>query len=102
MNNKTTVGTMYQPTFYTNVGFANLNGLKRQLAELGDFMTDENIDIMLINETHLRPCDKARLPNYKLVRKDRLLNRGGGTAIYSKTEVAQEHWPTFYQYRPTL
>ena len=47
-------------------------------------MTDENIDIMLINETHLRPCDKDRIPNYKLVRKDRLLNRGGGTAIYSK------------------
>ena len=75
---------MYTPTFYTNVGFANLNGVKRQLAELGDFMADENIDIMFINETHLRPCDKARLPNYNLVRKDRLHNRGGGTAIYSK------------------
>ena len=40
---------------------------------------------MLINETHLRPCDKAKIANYTLVRKDRLHNKGGGVAIYCKS-----------------
>ena len=86
-NHGTNTAITYQPTFYTNFGFANLNGLNRQHEELKHFIQEQNLDIILLNETHLRPCDKVKIRNYNLFRKDRLANRGGGVAIYSKRSI---------------
>ena len=77
----------YQPNFYTNFAYINLNGLKRQHEELKHFIHEQQLDIILLNETHLRPCDKVKIPNYTLYRKDRLTNRGGGVAIYIKRSI---------------
>lgn len=88
MSNTPNRGTKTQKSrFYTNVGFANLNGLNKQKEELKEFLEDQNIDIMLVNETHLRPNQKAKIANYNLFRKDRLINKGGGVAIYTKRSI---------------
>ena len=71
----------------------NLNGLKKQHEELKHFIHEQNLDIILLNETHLRPCDKAKIPNYTLYRKDRLHNRGGGVAIYTKQSIKSTEFP---------
>lgn len=88
MNNLQTKGIRnYKPRFYTNVGFANINGLKSKLEELKDFINEQNLDVMLVNETHLRPCQNAKIQNYNFFRKDRLINKGGGVAIYTKRSI---------------
>ena len=72
---------------YINFSFVNINGLHRQLTELTDFVMTNNIEVMMVNETHLRPCHKAKIPNFKVYREDRLHHRGGGNVIYVKKHI---------------
>lgn len=55
--------------------------------ELENFLTDEGIDIMLIQETFLRPCTTFKTPNYVTYRNDRPGRMGGGTAILIKRNI---------------
>lgn len=67
--------------------FWNANGLKQKRFELLDFAQHHDLDVLLINETHLRAGDEPRLPNYRLYRNDRVHGRGGGTAIYVRSDL---------------
>lgn len=69
------------------MAFWNANGLKNKKLELLEFARHHDLDVILVNETHLRAADTCRLPNYTLYRTDRPDGRGGGTAIYAKTSM---------------
>jgi retron-type reverse transcriptase/endonuclease/exonuclease/phosphatase family metal-dependent hydrolase len=69
------------------ITFWNANGIARQINEVKDFITRLNIDIFLVNETHLRAGDNLRIPNYRTYRNDRKDKRGGGTAVLIKKDI---------------
>ncbi|KYB24691.1 hypothetical protein TcasGA2_TC016413 [Tribolium castaneum] len=71
----------------------NANGLHNKLNELHQFTLLNNIDIMLINETHAKPSDTLKIPNYIQYRTDRQTHRGCGTAIYLKQNL-KHHQPS--------
>lgn len=49
--------------------------------ELETFLYEHEIDIILLQETILKPTDKFRILNYNTYRNDRETGPGGGTAI---------------------
>lgn len=72
----------------------NANGLKSKLHELKHFVNDHNIDIMLINETHLKSSDSPNISQYILYNNNRPISKGGGTAIYIKHSIPHCELPT--------
>ncbi len=73
------------------IAFWNANGLLKDLQEVRIFTNTHNLDILLINETHLNPSNTPKIANYTLYRNDRLHSRGGGTAIFVKSKIAHKH-----------
>jgi Reverse transcriptase (RNA-dependent DNA polymerase)/Endonuclease-reverse transcriptase len=65
----------------------NANGLREKRNEFHQFLIDENIDIALVSETHLKGSFKINFANYKTYRNDRLIGAGGGTAIFIKSSI---------------
>lgn len=55
--------------------------------EIIEFLHDYNLDVFLINETWLKPSRNLRIPNYNIFRDDRTSNKGGGTAIFVKSNI---------------
>ena len=49
----------------------NANGIEGQMRELEMVLYERQIDILLINETHLKEKDKLNFPNYYTYRNDR-------------------------------
>lgn len=45
----------------------NANGIKKQKLEIISLLNELNIDIMCVNETHLRSEDRFNIPNYTQV-----------------------------------
>ncbi|KFM83306.1 putative RNA-directed DNA polymerase from transposon X-element, partial [Stegodyphus mimosarum] len=72
---------------YAKIVYFNCNGVYKQHPQIIEFLQTNNIDIMLLNETHLKPNKKFKIPNYTVYRNDRLHNRGGGTAIIIKNSM---------------
>lgn len=54
---------------------------------LDQFLKNNKPDIVLISETKLHPKLKVSFKNYKVIRADRLTNRGGGCAIIIKENL---------------
>ncbi|GFQ98619.1 hypothetical protein TNCT_410191 [Trichonephila clavata] len=69
----------------------NSQALKSRVQELEEFINDWNPDIILVQETQLRPCDLVTIPNFTLYRTDRITHRGGGTAIFIKRSISHTH-----------
>ena len=65
----------------------NANGIDGQIDELEMVLHERNIDILLLNETHLKTKDKFRLKNYHIYRNDRKDGPLGGTAICVKKQI---------------
>ena len=72
--------------------FWNANGVKKQKTELQHFAEQHKIDIILINETHLKPSDRFTLANYRTYRNDG--TGWGGTAILVKYNISHYETPT--------
>lgn len=74
----------------------NTHGLRSNLPEIKQFVRNQEIDLLLIQETHLRPHIRGlSIPNYSLIRDDRANDlRGGGTAIYYKKVLHCSPIPT--------
>lgn len=66
---------------YLKIVSWNANGIRKKKPETTHFLADHQPDVLLIQETHLKPSDRFTLPNYQIIRQDRLHNRGGGTLI---------------------
>ena len=65
----------------------NANGVLHKKHELADFVATHDPQILLLTETHLLPIQTFKLPNFTTYRTDRLLRRGGGTAILVKNTL---------------
>lgn len=76
------------------ISYWNCQGIFEKKAELQLFLTEYNIDVMLLNETFLKPGRKINIPNYKTYRNDRLVQPGGGTAILIKKNIPHSELPT--------
>lgn len=68
----------------------NCNSLRSKTTELQHFLKNHQIDIALLNETHLTPAVKANVANYTQYRNDRRAGKGGGTAILIKNSISNE------------
>ncbi|KAG5863866.1 hypothetical protein JTB14_031619 [Gonioctena quinquepunctata] len=73
----------------------NADGLRENIIKLEDLISDLNLDVVFIQETHLKN-EPIGIPNYKLYRKDRLGNRGGGVAIAVKCCLKHEQTAVNY------
>jgi endonuclease/exonuclease/phosphatase (EEP) superfamily protein YafD len=60
--------------------------LLRDKHEIRHFLEEHDIDILLINETWLKPSHRFNIPNYTIHRNDRP-TKGGGTAILVKSNI---------------
>lgn len=69
-----------------NICFWNANGLRSKRAETADFLAMHRIHVLLVQETHLRPEIKLKLPGMRCYRQDR--DDGyGGTAVYVSDSI---------------
>lgn len=57
---------------------------------MDQFLREQNIDVALINETHLKPNKSLNIPNYTTHRTDRSTTKGGGTAVLVKKHIKHE------------
>lgn len=67
------------------LGFFNANGIQNQRDEIATFLRDHQVDILLVQETFLKPSHRnPSIANYRIVRNDRTRCHRGGTLIYYK------------------
>lgn len=71
----------------------NANSITDKRIELIQFLQDTKTDILLAQETFLKPQRDFKIPNYKIYRSDRLTGRAGGTAILIKKNIMHNHLP---------
>lgn len=81
------------PNAGLRVCYWNADGIDRQKAEFHAFLTDNHIDVALINETHLNDFQPLNLANYATYRNDRP-TAGGGTAVLVKRRLQHHVVPT--------
>lgn len=62
-------------------------------AQLSHTLNKEKIDIALLSETMLKDNHKLFLNGYKIYRRDREVNRGGGVAIAIKSTIKHQALP---------
>ncbi|KAF7282598.1 hypothetical protein GWI33_002318 [Rhynchophorus ferrugineus] len=72
----------------------NANSLRGKQAELEDVMTFYHVDIVLIQETFLKPSHRLSFEHFFVYRNDRTPGRGGGTAILVRKGVKHELLPS--------
>ena len=81
----------------------NINGINNKIAELQQFLNEENIDIAAIQETRLHPSNKTpEIKGYSCTRKDRPLPassntkiNGGGLITYVKEDICYSNTETY-------
>src|SRR6476469_4312252 len=66
----------------------NVNGIQNKTVELQQLLTQENIDILTIQEAKLNSTNKTpQFPHYSAIRKDRTSKSGGGLHTYVKDNI---------------
>lgn len=50
------------------IAFCNTNGLTKKTEEFKAYLSEEKIDMVVINETHLQPSTTTAVPNYNFYR----------------------------------
>lgn len=65
----------------------NANGVRNKTQELAQFLHNNDIDVLLLNETHLKPSLDLIVQNYKTYRSDRLGRPGGGVAALVRNRI---------------
>jgi exonuclease III len=70
----------------------NANGVCSRKLELEHFLSQHGVDICLLSETFLNPCQAFRLANYVCHRTDRP-TAGGGTAFLVRRGLGHHSVP---------
>lgn len=66
----------------------NATSLRNKRPQLIQFLKEEDVDIMCISETFLKPTDVYNIPFYDIIRTDRPSHtHGGGVAIVIKRSI---------------
>ena len=72
-----------------NIAVWNANGLAQHILELRTFAIDQNIDIMLVSETHLTDKSYITIPNYTIYNTNHPAKTArGGSAVIVKNNLA--------------
>ena len=80
-----------------NFVFWNCQGLKPTRKELQNYLPENQIDILALNETFLKPKFKFHLPDYDIFKNDRLVGTKGGVAILvKKAIVVNQEWKNHF------
>jgi len=77
-------------TDYITIGSWNANGLKTKIPDVINFLQRQEIDILLIQETHLTNKDKLKLKNFQIQRQDGP-NGHGGLVTLIKNHIPYLH-----------
>ena len=72
-----------------NIVFWNCQGLRPKRKELQNYLLENQIDILALNETFFKPKFKFHLPSYDIYKNDRLVGTKGGVAILVKKASLQ-------------
>ena len=76
-----------------NIVFWNCQGLRPKRNELHNYMLENQIDILALNETFLKPKFKFHLSGYDIYKNDRLVGTKGGVAILVKKGIiVNQEW----------
>ena len=69
-----------------NIVFWNCQGLRPKRKELQNYLLENQIDILALNETFLKPKIKFHLPGYDIYKNDRFMvgTKGGVTILVKK------------------
>ena len=67
-----------------NIVFWNCQGLRPKWKELQNYLLDNQIDILALNKTLLKPKFIFQLPGYDMYKNNRLIGTKGGVAILVK------------------
>ena len=70
-----------------NICFWNCQGLRPKRKEPQNYLQENQIDILALNETFLEPKFKFHLPGYDIYKDDRLVGTKGGVAILVKKAI---------------
>ena len=68
------------------LAFWNANRLRRDKYLISNFLDEENIDILMVNETHFTSETRLTLYGYNVYRNDKG-SHSGGTAIIIKSGI---------------
>ena len=76
-----------------NIVFWNCQDLRPKRKELKNYLLENQIDILALNETFLKPKLKFHLPGYDIYKSDRLVGTQGGVAILVKKGIiVNQEW----------
>ena len=76
-----------------NIVFWNCQGLRPKWKELQNYLLENQIDILALNETFLQPKFKFHLSGYDIYKNDRLAGTKGGVAILvEKGIIVNQEW----------
>ena len=67
-----------------NIVFWNCQGLRPKRKELQNYLQENQIDILALNETFLKPKFKFHLPGYDIYKNDRLVGTKGCSPIVGR------------------
>ena len=81
-----------------NIVFWNCQGLRPKRKGLQNYLLENQIDILALNETFLKPKFKFHLPGYDIYKNDRLVGTKGGVAILVKKGIiiVNQEWKKDY------
>ena len=71
-----------------NIVLWNCQGLRPKRKELQNYLLENQIDILALNETFLKPKFKFHLPGYDIYKNDRLVGTKGDVAILVKKNAS--------------
>ena len=69
------------------IGHLNIQSIRNKLDELKHFIAYYNLDILSLNETHLKPSHKISIPNFNIIRLDRQNKNGGGVCVIIRSTI---------------
>ena len=75
-----------------NIVFWNCQGLRPKRKELQNYLPENQIDILALNETFLKPKFKFYLPGYDIYKNDRLVGTKCDVAIFVKKGIVNQEW----------
>ena len=70
-----------------NIVFWNCQGLRPKRKELQNYLLENQIDILTLNETFLKPKFKFHFPRYDIYKNDRLVGNKGRITILVKKGI---------------
>ena len=76
-----------------SIVFWNCQGLRPKWKGLQNYLLENQIDILVLNETFLKPKFQFHVPHYDIYKNDRLVGTKGGVAILVKKGIiVSQEW----------